>query len=221
MPTSKEIKLCIDSARLISEKSGRRDSRYYKKTWLSEIFGFYNKPIYPTVYEVESFSYLWTRYQPNIGPNEKAGEFLNWLVYFNISNVVDKQKLATMIADIEKRHAQERAAGAERGIRYHFTHPVDVAIKGLLPTIDEISNERIDWEGEPLPGSISPSFLIGGFLLHIIYPVMSAGTFIFLTFFDGYTYTAFNWLIAIPANIILSTIWPLYWLVIRWVPSLF
>ncbi len=42
-------------------------------------------------------------------------------------------------------------------------------------------------------------------------------TFVFLTFFDGYAYNAWNWLIAIPVNVFLATIWPIYWGILRWV----
>lgn len=42
------------------------------------------------------------------------------------------------------------------------------------------------------------------------------GTFIYLTFFDGYIYNGWNWIVAIPVNLMLSGIWPLYWAVIRW-----
>ena len=42
-------------------------------------------------------------------------------------------------------------------------------------------------------------------------------TFVYLTFFDGYDYNSWNWLIAIPVNFFLSAIWPIYWIVLRWV----
>lgn len=44
---------------------------------------------------------------------------------------------------------------------------------------------------------------------------VDAVTFVYLSFFDGYVYTWWNWLIAVPANIFLSTIWPIYWLILR------
>jgi hypothetical protein len=47
------------------------------------------------------------------------------------------------------------------------------------------------------------------------YQIVSLGTFIFLTFFDGYSYNAWNWLIAIPVNIFLGEIWPIYWLILN------
>lgn len=47
------------------------------------------------------------------------------------------------------------------------------------------------------------------------YGLIGLATFCYLTFFDGYNYTASNWLIAIPANWFLSMIWPLYWAIIR------
>ncbi|MDP9412682.1 MAG: hypothetical protein M3Q08_01015 [Pseudomonadota bacterium] len=43
----------------------------------------------------------------------------------------------------------------------------------------------------------------------------SFATFTYLTFFDDYDYTWWNWIIAIPVNIILAEIWPIYWLILR------
>ena len=43
----------------------------------------------------------------------------------------------------------------------------------------------------------------------------SIGTLIYLMFFDGYDYNAWNWLIAIPVNFFLAEIWPIYWLILR------
>lgn len=52
-------------------------------------------------------------------------------------------------------------------------------------------------------------------LLLIAYFAVDAATFIYLTFFDGYVYNWWNWLIAIPVNVFLSTIWPIYWGILR------
>lgn len=52
--------------------------------------------------------------------------------------------------------------------------------------------------------------------LYIAYCLVGLATFLFLTFFDGYRYNAWNWLIAVPVNSFLATIWPIYWLVLRW-----
>jgi hypothetical protein len=43
----------------------------------------------------------------------------------------------------------------------------------------------------------------------------SVGTFIWLTFFDGYNYNAWNWIIAVPINAFLGSIWPIYWLILN------
>ena len=51
--------------------------------------------------------------------------------------------------------------------------------------------------------------------LAIAYSLGVPVTFIYLTFFDGYEYTSWNWIIAIPVNMLLSGIWPLYWLILR------
>jgi hypothetical protein len=40
-------------------------------------------------------------------------------------------------------------------------------------------------------------------------------TFIYLTFFDGYVYTWWNWMIAIPVNLFMAEIWPVYWLILK------
>ena len=55
-------------------------------------------------------------------------------------------------------------------------------------------------------------------LLNIVTAIYAIGyiaTFIFLTFFDGYTYNWWNWLVAIPINTVLSIMWPLYWVMIK------
>jgi hypothetical protein len=49
----------------------------------------------------------------------------------------------------------------------------------------------------------------------IVWQVGSIITFIYLTFFDGYEYTWWNWLIAVPINMILAELWPIYWLILR------
>jgi hypothetical protein len=55
-------------------------------------------------------------------------------------------------------------------------------------------------------------------LAAVVYWVGDLGTFVYLTFFDGYIYNSWNWIIAIPVNAFLATIWPLYWGIIRWIP---
>jgi hypothetical protein len=52
-------------------------------------------------------------------------------------------------------------------------------------------------------------------LLIWLYVIGDIATFIYLTFFDGYVYTTWNWLIAVPANALLAQIWPIYWIVLR------
>lgn len=42
-------------------------------------------------------------------------------------------------------------------------------------------------------------------------------TFVYLTFFDGYNYNAWNWMIAIIVNEFLAMIWPVYWAILHWV----
>ena len=48
-----------------------------------------------------------------------------------------------------------------------------------------------------------------------IWQAGSLATAIKLIFFDGYVYTWWNWLIAIPIDFFLSEIWPIYWLILR------
>ena len=47
------------------------------------------------------------------------------------------------------------------------------------------------------------------------YELVAMATFVLLTFLDGYRYNWWNWLIAIPVNVFLSEIWPIYWIVLR------
>ena len=52
-------------------------------------------------------------------------------------------------------------------------------------------------------------------LASIGYGIGAFGTFIYLTLLDGYVYTWWNWLIAVPVNGFLGVIWPLYWVILR------
>ena len=54
-----------------------------------------------------------------------------------------------------------------------------------------------------------------GVILTIGYQLLSIATFAKLTFFDGYVYNWWNWIIAIPVNLFLSEILPIYWLILR------
>ena len=55
-----------------------------------------------------------------------------------------------------------------------------------------------------------------GLLLGALYEIAAIGTFVFLTFLDDYRYTAWNWIIVVPINFFFGQIWPLYWLLFRW-----
>lgn len=52
-------------------------------------------------------------------------------------------------------------------------------------------------------------------ILILIWQLGSIATFIKLTFLDGYVYTWWNWIIAIPVNVFLAEIWPIYWIILR------
>jgi len=60
-------------------------------------------------------------------------------------------------------------------------------------------------------------FAIGYILGQIATMVYLIATMVYLTFLDGYAYTWWNWIIALPVNLFLSTIWPLYWAVLHWI----
>ena len=53
------------------------------------------------------------------------------------------------------------------------------------------------------------------YVVIFIYIVGDVFTFVYLTFFDGYIYSWWNWIIAIPVNIYLASIWPIFWLILR------
>jgi hypothetical protein len=54
-----------------------------------------------------------------------------------------------------------------------------------------------------------------GFWVFVVWQVGSVATFFYLTFFDDFEYNWWNWLIAIPANVFLGEIWPIYWFILR------
>ncbi len=54
-----------------------------------------------------------------------------------------------------------------------------------------------------------------GMFAFAVWQIGSIVTAIFLIFFDGYRYNAWNWLIAVPIDLFLGEIWPIYWLILR------
>ncbi len=52
-------------------------------------------------------------------------------------------------------------------------------------------------------------------LAFMAWQAAAVATFVKLTFFDGYIYTWWNWLIAVPVNMFMAEIWPIYWLILR------
>lgn len=48
-----------------------------------------------------------------------------------------------------------------------------------------------------------------------LYWIGNLATFGKLTFFDGYVYNWWNWIIVLPINEFLAMIWPIYWLILR------
>jgi len=48
----------------------------------------------------------------------------------------------------------------------------------------------------------------------LAYWLGNVGTFVKLTFFAGYHYTWWNWVIVLPINEFLATIWPVYWAIL-------
>jgi hypothetical protein len=40
-------------------------------------------------------------------------------------------------------------------------------------------------------------------------------TLVYLLFFDGTQYNWWNWLLIVPIDVFLATIWPIYWLILR------
>ena len=52
-------------------------------------------------------------------------------------------------------------------------------------------------------------------LLWVVYWLGNIATFAKLTFFSGYHYTSWNWLIVVPINEFLAAIWPIYWAILH------
>jgi hypothetical protein len=55
----------------------------------------------------------------------------------------------------------------------------------------------------------------GRYLFIAIWQLGAIATAIYLIFLDGYNYTWWNWILAVPISLFLAEIWPLYWLLIR------
>ena len=53
-------------------------------------------------------------------------------------------------------------------------------------------------------------------VLFAVYQLIAVGTAIYLTFFNDYVYTWWNWIIVVPINVFLGQIWPIYWTVLQW-----
>lgn len=49
----------------------------------------------------------------------------------------------------------------------------------------------------------------------IAYEIAGWATFAKLTFFDDYVYTWWNWMIALPVNVLDGQLWPFYWGIYR------
>jgi hypothetical protein len=54
-----------------------------------------------------------------------------------------------------------------------------------------------------------------GSIAYLVWLIGANVSFIFLTLLDGYVYTWWNWIIALPVNAFLSMIWPLYYGLLR------
>lgn len=54
-----------------------------------------------------------------------------------------------------------------------------------------------------------------GTIASLVYLAGDLATLVFLLFFDGFRYNAWNWLLAIPADFFLAQLWPIYWLILR------
>lgn len=50
-----------------------------------------------------------------------------------------------------------------------------------------------------------------------IYKLIGLATFAFLSLVDHDGYEAWNWIPALTINAALASLWPIYWVVLRWV----
>lgn len=65
-------------------------------------------------------------------------------------------------------------------------------------------------EGVPDRGRI-----FGAVALAVAYEVGALGTWAYLTFFDGFNYTWWNWIFVVPLNFFIAQFWPAYWAIVR------
>ncbi len=59
-----------------------------------------------------------------------------------------------------------------------------------------------------------PSAIAEG--IGLLYLLIGVWTFVFQTFFEGFRYNWWNWIIKLPSNWVTGLLWPGYWLV-RWI----
>lgn len=50
-----------------------------------------------------------------------------------------------------------------------------------------------------------------------LYQLAGLATFAYLTAQDAAYFNAWNWLVIVPVNMFLGTIWPAYWAVLHWI----
>ena len=55
-----------------------------------------------------------------------------------------------------------------------------------------------------------------GTLFGLAWGLASPATFIYLIVQDAPDFNAWNWIIIIPCDVILSGLWPLYWAIFHW-----
>lgn len=80
------------------------------------------------------------------------------------------------------------------------------------PPVRLTDRPPVDQMAQP---SKTPVAIVMGKVFATAYYLAVLATFGKLTFFDGYVYTWWNWLIAVPINIFLAHIWPIYWLILK------
>lgn len=51
----------------------------------------------------------------------------------------------------------------------------------------------------------------------LAYGPVGLATFVYLTFLNGYAYSGLIWLVAVAVNGFMGMIWPIYWILLRWI----
>lgn len=123
---------CIDLARQFSEQKGSKDSKFYEKGFLANVFGIYTKTYYPKENEIQTIVQLWHRFAPKyLSDIEKAKLLTEWTRLLGIKKEITPEIILNEVAIIRQRQKEDYAKGRDKGIYYSFMDPFNSIVREL------------------------------------------------------------------------------------------